>query len=218
MNVFFFIVTLFLSLKIIGLDLDLNQNNYKIPIPDPNKTQIVLENKDYLILHNPSEFSYEMMKNQAGEICARLNGLESSKIKFMSVIGIYTAYFSCGEEDDINLIENSDKEFKIRTSEFLYILIKKNINAITSLEEKAEKERIKTLLDSATIRSDLKTIKDKEKIQKSIDWLTDINIYTCKKYNFEVNSDFFNECLLKLIETPLKLQIPWNDFIRSDID
>ena len=110
MHIFLFFLIFIFSFKVLGLDFNdttlkldylrfiegnMNSKKYKIPMSDPNKTKTVVENKNYLILFNPSEFSFEMMKNQASDICGNLNERKKNDIKFMTTIGVYTAFFSC---------------------------------------------------------------------------------------------------------------------------
>ena len=73
---------------------------------DPSKNVIINSGNLYIIMHNPTEYSYNVMHNAAIEYCKNSFGdLYGSTL--IKVLGKYSAYFSCSIQDKLKQYELS---------------------------------------------------------------------------------------------------------------
>lgn len=171
-----------------GEDLLSELEKYDINNADPNQTIKIVEKKEYVILFNPTVFSYEMMSIQASKLCNDINSEENIVVDFSQPLGAYTSFFSCGMIDYTNLnSSNNLKENEIRNNDFIFEIKKNNYDKISKLEQEAENIRTKKDL----ISNDLVTIQED---------VVKMNINICKKYGFKEETETFNSCLIELLD------------------
>lgn len=160
-----------------GIDLKLKIEEYDIPVGNPYESKILEQNKNYIVIFNPTPFSYRMMKSQATNLCVEINNDEDNIARSSFLIGVYTAYYVCGPK---NLYENENEtniEYLFE-KDFMFKIREQHFERIEALEKKAEEKRL----------------------QKQLNIITKRIIDTCKNYQFAKGSDLFNTCILELMK------------------
>ena len=157
----------------------LSYGKNEIPRANPALTEIIIKNKDYLVLFNPTPFANITVKRQATSLCSKLNNKNMSMIFFYYRIGVYTNYYSCGEIDYSDPDSaNSIKEEKMRSLEFIFKIREDNIEMINKLENKAEYSRIENVIEKES----------------------HLIILKCEKLGFIKESKSYESCLLKSLD------------------
>ena len=183
---------------------EIENNRYKIDWSRTSTSEVIINNKDYIILFNPIEFSYEAMRRQANKIC-------KNQVNYFYEIGVYSAYFPCNENEIFS------------SEEFILSIKENNYDTLIDLEIKTTKERRRRKIEIEKINEIEEDKRNHERknnyeliiknieisnliLEKRISLGLKIkkiiiqnNIDTCKKYNFDEGTDIFNQCLIILI-------------------
>lgn len=178
---------------------------------DPSENVIIGTGEMYLIIYNPTELSFTLMGQEAKKYCKENLGNHYTS-NYKKPLGRYTAYYSCEVQNNKIDQYNLTKEEKNCIKDRLYAvthnpcrdLNKKNSELIDLIQIQNENEdTYKTNIFIYHVRSKFyKKIIEFENTaeNKRLNDQIQKNIIKCKKYNFEIGTQGYNNCILKLIE------------------
>ena len=178
---------------------------------DPEENKIIGSGDMYVVIHNPSKLALTVMSVGAEEYCR--DKLKNNDVSvFMQILGNYTAYFSCiinnkVDQYDLSVQEKSCIESMVygATNTNCIEKNKNNVDIINLIEvQKSNENKFQTLDFVFFVRAELfeeqlRLSKKFDVEQKLVIKIINYNKEICRKYGFEVGSDWYNKCLLSVI-------------------
>ena len=141
------------------ISLQVHSTEYKFVLGSPSETIIIAKENEYVIIHNPTKYSYDLMKVQASAICQQINNNQEVNARNLFVLGKYTAYFTCRNTanfiNDLNqvkkindnevVLQSSDEKY-FRSKDFIFKVRSQYFENIKNFESRAEEREMELSL------------------------------------------------------------------------